>query len=237
MSPDSLALNLSFSNPRKVVARDIAAKWRAVMEKSASNSWEAYKMILLGESLEALTGQPARYEFVKWDHSGSLMGDMDMEWRLRSGAALVYRRYKCHLEDFHSVNTDADETRIEGLAPGQSLGWKDGLIRLEGLTDAERCRRLRRILPRLFEAGGAEEPAPKRYPRLEQTEFSVLLVSAGSQVLQVIAMAGKLAGLPPQQAKELVADAPVFVLEGVPRAKTEVAKNLLTGLGAAIEVW
>jgi ribosomal protein L7/L12 len=50
-------------------------------------------------------------------------------------------------------------------------------------------------------------------------------------------MAGKLAGLGPQQAKELVADAPVIVLEGVSRAKAEAAKNLLAGHGAAVEIW
>ena len=92
-------------------------------------------------------------------------------------------------------------------------------------------RRLRRLLPRLYAEGGAQglETGPQ--------DCAVLLVSPGSQALQVIAALCKLAGISPQQAKNLAADAPMFVLDGIDRAKAEEAKKTLAGLGAAAEVW
>jgi large subunit ribosomal protein L7/L12 len=70
----------------------------------------------------------------------------------------------------------------------------------------------------------------------EQTEFDVVLTSAGEKKIQVIKEVRSLTSLGLKEAKELVESAPKAVLEGVDKAAAESAKEALEGAGATIEL-
>ena len=80
-------------------------------------------------------------------------------------------------------------------------------------------------------AAGAEAAAPA-----EQTEFDVILTSAGQAKLQVIKAVKEIAGLGLKEAKELVDKAPVAVKEKVSKAEAEALKAALEEAGAEVEV-
>ncbi len=80
-------------------------------------------------------------------------------------------------------------------------------------------------------AAGAEAAAPA-----EQTEFDVILTSAGQAKLQVIKAVKESAGLGLKEAKELVDKAPVAVKEKVSKAEAEALKAALEEAGAEVEV-
>ncbi len=80
-------------------------------------------------------------------------------------------------------------------------------------------------------AAGAEAAAPA-----EQTEFDVILTSAGQAKLQVIKAVKENAGLGLKEAKELVDKAPVAVKEKVSKAEAEALKAALEEAGAEVEV-
>ena len=77
----------------------------------------------------------------------------------------------------------------------------------------------------------AEAAAPA-----EQTEFDVLLTSAGQAKLQVIKAVKDAAGLGLKEAKELVDKAPVAVKEKVSKAEAEALKAALEEAGAEVEI-
>ena len=70
----------------------------------------------------------------------------------------------------------------------------------------------------------------------EQTEFDVVLTSAGQAKLQVIKAVKENAGLGLKEAKELVDKAPVAVKEKVSKAEAEALKAALEEAGAEVEV-
>jgi large subunit ribosomal protein L7/L12 len=78
--------------------------------------------------------------------------------------------------------------------------------------------------------GGGEAAAA------EQTEFSVILTSAGAGKLKVVKEVKNLLGLGLKEAKELVDGAPCPVKEGIPKEEAESIKASLEGVGASIEV-
>ncbi len=77
----------------------------------------------------------------------------------------------------------------------------------------------------------AEAAAPA-----EQTEFDVMLTSAGQAKLQVIKAVKENAGLGLKEAKELVDKAPVAVKEKVSKAEAEALKAALEEAGAEVEI-
>ena len=77
----------------------------------------------------------------------------------------------------------------------------------------------------------AEAAAPA-----EQTEFDVILTSAGQAKLQVIKAVKENAGLGLKEAKELVDKAPVAIKEKVSKAEAEALKAALEEAGAEVEV-
>ena len=77
----------------------------------------------------------------------------------------------------------------------------------------------------------AEAAAPA-----EQTEFDVILTSAGQTKLQVIKAVKEAAGLGLKEAKDLVDKAPVAVKEKVSKAEAEALKAALEEAGAEVEV-
>ena len=77
--------------------------------------------------------------------------------------------------------------------------------------------------------GGGEEAE-------EQTEFDVVLQSAGDKKIQVIKEVRALTSLGLKEAKDLVDGAPANVLERVNRETADKAKEQLEGAGATVEV-
>ncbi len=80
-------------------------------------------------------------------------------------------------------------------------------------------------------AAGAAEAAPA-----EQTEFDVVLKSAGAAKLQVIKAVKESLGLGLKEAKDLVDGAPKTVKEKVSKAEAEQLKAALEEAGAEVEV-
>ena len=82
----------------------------------------------------------------------------------------------------------------------------------------------------------AAGPAAEAAAPAEQTEFDVILTSAGQAKLQVIKAVKENAGLGLKEAKDLVDKAPVAVKEKVSKAEAEALKAALEEAGAEVEV-
>ncbi|WP_054704912.1 50S ribosomal protein L7/L12 [Bacillus sp. JCM 19041] len=78
-------------------------------------------------------------------------------------------------------------------------------------------------------AGGGEAAA-------EQTEFDVVLESAGSSKIGVIKVVREITGLGLKEAKALVDGAPAPIKEGVSQEDAEEIKGKLEEAGASVEV-
>ena len=70
----------------------------------------------------------------------------------------------------------------------------------------------------------------------EQTEFDVILASAGDQKIKVIKVVRELTGLGLKEAKEVVDNAPKPLKEGVSKEEAEEIKAKLEEVGAGVEV-
>lgn len=77
-------------------------------------------------------------------------------------------------------------------------------------------------------AGGAVEE--------EQTEFDVVLESAGASKIAVIKAVREITGLGLKEAKELVDNAPKALKEGIDKEEAEGIKAKLEEVGAAVEL-
>ncbi len=80
-------------------------------------------------------------------------------------------------------------------------------------------------------AGGAAAPAAE-----EQTEFTVILKSAGEKKIQVIKEIRAITNLGLKEAKDLVEGAPGTVKEGVSKQEAEEIKKKLEAQGAVVEL-
>lgn len=80
-------------------------------------------------------------------------------------------------------------------------------------------------------AGGAAAPAAE-----EQTEFNVILASAGAEKIKVIKVVRELTGLGLKEAKALVDEAPKPLKESVSKEEAEDIKKKLEEVGAKIEL-
>ncbi len=80
-------------------------------------------------------------------------------------------------------------------------------------------------------AGGAAAAAVE-----EQTEFAVVLASAGAQKIQVIKEVRAITGLGLKEAKDLVDGAPKTVKEGVSKEEAAQMKEKLEAAGATVEI-
>lgn len=81
-------------------------------------------------------------------------------------------------------------------------------------------------------AGAAAGAAPEA----EQTEFTVILKSAGEQKVSVIKAVRAITGLGLKEAKDLVDGAPKTLKEGVSKADAEAIAKQLTDAGATVEI-
>ncbi|MGX9392443.1 50S ribosomal protein L7/L12 [Nitrobacteraceae bacterium UC4446_H13] len=79
-------------------------------------------------------------------------------------------------------------------------------------------------------AGAAAAPAE------EQTEFTVVLASAGDKKIEVIKEVRAITGLGLKEAKDLVEGAPKPVKEGVAKDEAEKIKGQLEKAGAKVEL-
>ena len=70
----------------------------------------------------------------------------------------------------------------------------------------------------------------------EQTEFDVILASAGSEKIKVIKVVRELTGLGLKEAKELVDGAPKNIKENIEKAEAEAIKAKLEEVGAEVEM-
>lgn len=77
-------------------------------------------------------------------------------------------------------------------------------------------------------AGGAAEE--------EQTEFTVVLKSAGAEKIKVIKAVREITGLGLKEAKAVVDEAPSNVKEGCEKAEAEAIKAQLEEVGAEVEL-
>ena len=80
-------------------------------------------------------------------------------------------------------------------------------------------------------AAGPAAPAAE-----EQTEFTVMLQSAGEKKIQVIKVVREITGLGLKEAKDLVDGAPKPVKEGVSKDEAQAIKAKLEEQGAAVEL-
>jgi large subunit ribosomal protein L7/L12 len=80
-------------------------------------------------------------------------------------------------------------------------------------------------------AGGPAAPVAE-----EQTEFDVVLTSAGEKKIQVIKVVRELTGLGLKEAKDLVDGAPKKVKEGVSKDEAAQIKAKLEEQGASVEL-
>jgi len=80
-------------------------------------------------------------------------------------------------------------------------------------------------------AGGGAAAAAE-----EQTEFTVVLASAGDKKIEVIKEVRAITGLGLKEAKDLVEGAPKAVKEGVAKAEAEEIKKKLEEAGATVEL-
>ncbi|SDZ07899.1 50S ribosomal protein L7/L12 [Nitrosomonas sp. Nm58] len=80
-------------------------------------------------------------------------------------------------------------------------------------------------------------PAASAAPAAEeQTEFSVVLTSAGDNKVNVIKVVRAVTGLGLKEAKDLVDGAPKVVKEGIAKADAEAIQKQLTEAGAGCEI-
>ena len=78
--------------------------------------------------------------------------------------------------------------------------------------------------------------APAAAAEAEQTEFTVVLKSAGANKLQVVKAVKDACGLGLKESKELVDGAPANLKEGVSKDEAEALKSKLEEAGAEIEI-
>ena len=82
----------------------------------------------------------------------------------------------------------------------------------------------------------AAAPVAEAAAAAEQTEFDVILASAGSSEINVIKVVREVTGLGLKEAKELVDGAPKAIKEKVSKADADALKEKLEAAGATIEV-
>ena len=81
-------------------------------------------------------------------------------------------------------------------------------------------------------AAGAAEAAPVE----EQTEFDVILASAGASKVKVIKVVREITGLGLKEAKAVVDEAPKAIKEAVSKEEAEAVKAKLEAEGAVVEI-
>jgi large subunit ribosomal protein L7/L12 len=79
-------------------------------------------------------------------------------------------------------------------------------------------------------------PAAAAEAVVEQTQFDVVLVSAGQAKLQIVKVVKEITGLGLKEAKELVDAAPKAIKEKVSKAEAEQVKSQIEEAGGEVEI-
>ena len=87
--------------------------------------------------------------------------------------------------------------------------------------------------PVVMAGGGAAAAAA---PAEEKTEFTVVLMEAGANKINVIKEVRAITGLGLKEAKDLVEGAPKEVKASIPKAEADELKKKLEGAGAKVEI-
>lgn len=87
------------------------------------------------------------------------------------------------------------------------------------------------MMPGMMMGGGGAAAAVE-----EQTEFDVVLLSAGEKKIQVIKVVRELTSLGLKEAKDLVESAPAKVKEGLSKDEAQKAKEKLEEVGAQVDI-
>lgn len=85
-------------------------------------------------------------------------------------------------------------------------------------------------------AAAAAGMAAEAGPAEEQTDFEVILASAGEKKIEVIKVVREITQLGLKEAKDLVEGAPKTVKEAAPKAEAEEIKKKLEAVGAKVEL-
>ena len=86
--------------------------------------------------------------------------------------------------------------------------------------------------PAAAAGGGAAAAAPAE----EQTEFEVILTSAGDKKINVIKVVREVTSLGLKEAKDLVEGAPQKIKEGISKAEAETIKKKFEEQGAQVQI-
>src|SRR6266566_544146 len=104
---------------------------------------------------------------------------------------------------------------------------------IQGLTLLEASQLVKLLEEKLGVSAGAAAAAA---PVEEKTEFSVVLVGAGPNKINVIKAVREVTSLGLKEAKDLVDSAPKPVKEGVSKDEAEAIKKKFVDAGATVEV-
>ena len=137
------------------------------------------------------------------------------------------------------VEEKAEDVKLEGKM-AEFVEW------IEGISVLELSELVKALEKRLGVSAAAPVAAVAAAPAgdaggggaaaAEQTEFSVILASAGSQKIPVIKEIRAITSLALKEAKDLVEGAPKPVKEGVSKEEAEEIKAKLEAAGATVEV-
>ncbi len=144
------------------------------------------------------------------------------------------------MSDAATANAPAAETevKVEGKM-AEFISWIEGIsvLELSQLVKALEDRLgVTAAAPMAMAAAPAAGGAGGGAAAAEQTEFTVVLASAGAQKIQVIKEVRAITGLGLKESKDLVEGAPKPVKEGVSKDEAAKLKEKLEAAGAKVEI-
>jgi len=137
----------------------------------------------------------------------------------------------------------SEEAKVEETAPVVEGKMAEFIDWIEGISVLELSQLVKALEDRLgvtaaapVAVAAAGAPAESGAAAEEQTEFDVVLTSAGAKKIAVIKEVRAITGLGLKDSKALVDEAPKPVKEGVSKEEAEEIKGKLEEAGATVEV-
>jgi large subunit ribosomal protein L7/L12 len=121
---------------------------------------------------------------------------------------------------------------LESIGDWTLLELSDFIKKFEEKFDVQAAARAPAAVAAAPGAAGGAEAAEVE----EQTEFDVILATAGDKKIQVIKEVRALTNLGLKEAKDLVDGAPKPVLEKVPKEQADQAKEKIEAAGGTVEI-
>ena len=129
----------------------------------------------------------------------------------------------------------SEAVQLEGKM-AEFVDWVEGISVLELSKLVKALEERLGVTAAAPVAMAAAPAAAAAAPVEEQTEFTVVLVAAGAQKIQVIKELRALTSLGLKEAKDLVDGAPNNVKEGISKQDAEGIKAKLEAAGAKVEI-